>query len=181
MRRTDGSGRRPQGSTRRGGGGRQGGSRREERPRPPQPSRLPSSCSISVYKSSHGSKKARLQHFFTPERRTVMSLACTPRRLYAGLVSGAVAIYSKAQGNGPGGSACVPWPEARVVCETGHSCAPAAGQARAPWRVWVSGPGRSVCVPTVMPRGVCPSSATSASLGSPDPLASGGFPAAPGA
>ncbi|XP_073075341.1 rho guanine nucleotide exchange factor 10 isoform X2 [Manis javanica] len=53
--------------------------------------------SISVYKSSHGSKKARLQHFFTPERRTVMSLACTPRRLYAGLVSGAVAVYSKAQ------------------------------------------------------------------------------------
>ncbi|KAK2509395.1 hypothetical protein MC885_016317 [Smutsia gigantea] len=53
--------------------------------------------SISVYKSSHGSKKARLQHFFTPDRCTVMSLACTPCRLYAGLVSGAVAVYAKAQ------------------------------------------------------------------------------------
>ncbi|XP_019524290.1 PREDICTED: rho guanine nucleotide exchange factor 10 isoform X3 [Hipposideros armiger] len=53
--------------------------------------------SISIYKSSQGSKKVRLQHFFTPEKSTVMSLACTPRSLYAGLVDGAVAIYAKAE------------------------------------------------------------------------------------
>ncbi|XP_013370460.1 PREDICTED: rho guanine nucleotide exchange factor 10 isoform X1 [Chinchilla lanigera] len=52
--------------------------------------------SISIYKSSQGSKKARLQHFFTPEKATVMSLACSPRGLYAGLVNGAVASYTKA-------------------------------------------------------------------------------------
>ncbi|XP_058380867.1 rho guanine nucleotide exchange factor 10 isoform X3 [Diceros bicornis minor] len=53
--------------------------------------------SISIYKSSQGSKKVRLQHFFTPEKSTVMSLACTPQRLYAGLVNGTVAIYAKAE------------------------------------------------------------------------------------
>nr|XP_019593137.1 PREDICTED: rho guanine nucleotide exchange factor 10 isoform X2 [Rhinolophus sinicus] len=53
--------------------------------------------SISIYKSSQGSKKVRLQHFFTPEKSTVMSLACTPRSLYAGLVDGAVAVYAKAE------------------------------------------------------------------------------------
>nr|XP_045735531.1 rho guanine nucleotide exchange factor 10 isoform X1 [Mirounga angustirostris]XP_054364522.1 rho guanine nucleotide exchange factor 10 isoform X1 [Mirounga angustirostris]XP_054364523.1 rho guanine nucleotide exchange factor 10 isoform X1 [Mirounga angustirostris] len=53
--------------------------------------------SISVYKSSQGSKKVRLQHFFTPDRSTVMSLACTPQSLYAGLVNGAVAVYAKAE------------------------------------------------------------------------------------
>uniref|UniRef100_A0A2K6FN74 Rho guanine nucleotide exchange factor 10 n=1 Tax=Propithecus coquereli TaxID=379532 RepID=A0A2K6FN74_PROCO len=52
--------------------------------------------SISVYKSSQGSKKVRLQHFFTPERSTVMSLAGSPRSLYAGLVDGAVASYARA-------------------------------------------------------------------------------------
>lgn len=56
--------------------------------------------SISIYKSSQGSKKVRLQHFFTPEKSTVMSLACTPRSLYAGLVDGAVAVYAKAEGRG---------------------------------------------------------------------------------
>lgn len=59
-------------------------------------SRLPRS--ISVYKSSQGSKKVRLQHFFTPDKSTVMSLACTPQSLYAGLVNGAVAVYAKAEG-----------------------------------------------------------------------------------
>ncbi|XP_056421659.1 rho guanine nucleotide exchange factor 10 isoform X2 [Hyla sarda] len=51
--------------------------------------------SICVYKSSQGSKKVRLQHFFTPEKATVMSLAGTPRNLYAGLVNGNLAIYTK--------------------------------------------------------------------------------------
>ncbi|XP_075412534.1 rho guanine nucleotide exchange factor 10 isoform X5 [Tenrec ecaudatus] len=53
--------------------------------------------SISIYKSSQGSKKVRLQHFFTPEKSTVMSLACTSQNLYAGLVNGTVAIYTKAE------------------------------------------------------------------------------------
>lgn len=44
----------------------------------------------------------RLQHFFTPEKSTVLSLACGPQSLYAGLVNGTVAIYAKAEGN------CVP-------------------------------------------------------------------------
>ncbi|XP_064151047.1 rho guanine nucleotide exchange factor 10 isoform X5 [Loxodonta africana] len=53
--------------------------------------------SIFIYKSSQGSKKVRLQHFFTPEKSTVMSLACTSQNLYAGLVNGTVAIYTKAE------------------------------------------------------------------------------------
>ncbi|KAG8517566.1 Rho guanine nucleotide exchange factor 10, partial [Galemys pyrenaicus] len=53
--------------------------------------------SISVYKSSQGAKKVRLQHFFTPDKASVLSLAGTPQRLYAGLVDGAVAIYAKAE------------------------------------------------------------------------------------
>uniref|UniRef100_A0A8C4LN32 Rho guanine nucleotide exchange factor 10 n=1 Tax=Equus asinus asinus TaxID=83772 RepID=A0A8C4LN32_EQUAS len=53
--------------------------------------------SISIYKSSQGSKKVRLQHFFTPEKSTVLSLACSPQSLYAGLVNGTVAIYAKAE------------------------------------------------------------------------------------
>ncbi|KAF0886420.1 ARHGA factor, partial [Crocuta crocuta] len=53
--------------------------------------------SISIYKSSQGSKKVRLQHFFAPDKSTVMSLACTPQNLYAGLVNGAVAVYEKAE------------------------------------------------------------------------------------
>uniref|UniRef100_A0A4X1VZN0 Rho guanine nucleotide exchange factor 10 n=2 Tax=Sus scrofa TaxID=9823 RepID=A0A4X1VZN0_PIG len=53
--------------------------------------------SISIYKSSQGSKKVRLQHFFAPDKSTVLSLACTPQNLYAGLVSGAVAVYTKAE------------------------------------------------------------------------------------
>ncbi|XP_029789046.1 rho guanine nucleotide exchange factor 10 [Suricata suricatta] len=53
--------------------------------------------SISIYKSSQGSKKVRLQHFFAPDKSTVMSLACTPQHLYAGLVNGAVAVYEKAE------------------------------------------------------------------------------------
>ncbi|XP_042790082.1 rho guanine nucleotide exchange factor 10 isoform X6 [Panthera leo] len=53
--------------------------------------------SISIYKSSQGSKKVRLQHFFTPDKSTVMSLACAAQSLYAGLVNGAVAVYQKAE------------------------------------------------------------------------------------
>ncbi|XP_053316335.1 rho guanine nucleotide exchange factor 10 [Spea bombifrons] len=53
--------------------------------------------SICVYKSSQGFKKVRLQHFFTPDKSTVMSLACSYRCLYAGLVNGNLAIYSKAE------------------------------------------------------------------------------------
>ncbi|XP_071466741.1 rho guanine nucleotide exchange factor 10 isoform X2 [Marmota flaviventris] len=52
--------------------------------------------SISIYKSNQGSKKVRLQHFFTPEKSTVLSLACSPQGLYAGLVNGSVASYTKA-------------------------------------------------------------------------------------
>ncbi|CAI9618542.1 unnamed protein product [Staurois parvus] len=51
--------------------------------------------SICVYKSSQGSKKVRLQHFFTPEKSTVMSLASASHTLYAGLVNGSLATYSK--------------------------------------------------------------------------------------
>lgn len=51
--------------------------------------------SISVYKSSQLSKKVRLQHFFMPDKSTVMSLVHTARCLFAGLVSGAVAIFSR--------------------------------------------------------------------------------------
>ncbi|XP_072490468.1 rho guanine nucleotide exchange factor 10 isoform X4 [Notamacropus eugenii] len=53
--------------------------------------------SISIYKSSQGSKKVRLQHFFTPEKSTVMSLTCTSQCLYAGLVNGNVAVYAKTE------------------------------------------------------------------------------------
>lgn len=52
--------------------------------------------SISIYKSSQGCKKVRLQHFYTPDKSTVMSLACSPHGLYAGLVNGSVASYTKA-------------------------------------------------------------------------------------
>ncbi|XP_008584572.1 PREDICTED: rho guanine nucleotide exchange factor 10 [Galeopterus variegatus] len=53
--------------------------------------------SVSIYKSSQGSKKVRLQHFFTPEKSTVMSLACTSQSLYAGLVNGTVVSYTRAE------------------------------------------------------------------------------------
>lgn len=42
----------------------------------------------------------RLQQFFAPDKSTVLSLACTPQSLYAGLVNGAVAVYGKAEGSG---------------------------------------------------------------------------------
>ncbi|KAH0622031.1 hypothetical protein JD844_023928 [Phrynosoma platyrhinos] len=51
--------------------------------------------SISVYKSSQGSKKIRLQHFFTPDKSTVMSLVYKTHHLFAGLVNGNIAIYTK--------------------------------------------------------------------------------------
>uniref|UniRef100_A0A665W4T8 Rho guanine nucleotide exchange factor 10 n=1 Tax=Echeneis naucrates TaxID=173247 RepID=A0A665W4T8_ECHNA len=53
--------------------------------------------SIIVYKSSQRTKKVRLQHFFTPDKSTVTSLVYMKRSLYAGLVSGSVAIYSRSQ------------------------------------------------------------------------------------
>ncbi|KAF7247948.1 Rho guanine nucleotide exchange factor 10 [Varanus komodoensis] len=68
---------------------------------PAKHSSVPTIClgmeegSISVYKSSQGSKKVRLQHFFTPEKSTVMSLAYKTNHLFAGLVNGNIAIYTK--------------------------------------------------------------------------------------
>ncbi|XP_044021639.1 rho guanine nucleotide exchange factor 10 isoform X2 [Siniperca chuatsi] len=53
--------------------------------------------SIIVYKSSQRSKKVRLQHFFTPDKSTVTSLVYKTHCLYAGLVSGSVAVYSRSQ------------------------------------------------------------------------------------
>uniref|UniRef100_A0AAX7V6E3 Rho guanine nucleotide exchange factor 10 n=1 Tax=Astatotilapia calliptera TaxID=8154 RepID=A0AAX7V6E3_ASTCA len=53
--------------------------------------------SIIVYKSSQRSKKVRLQHFFTPDKSTVTSLVYRKQCLYAGLVSGSVAIYSRSK------------------------------------------------------------------------------------
>nr|XP_014352506.1 PREDICTED: rho guanine nucleotide exchange factor 10 isoform X2 [Latimeria chalumnae] len=53
--------------------------------------------SISVYKCSQGSKKVRLQQFFTPEKSTVMSLAYKSQCLYVGLVNGSVSIYTKSE------------------------------------------------------------------------------------
>ncbi|XP_039385447.1 rho guanine nucleotide exchange factor 10 isoform X1 [Mauremys reevesii] len=53
--------------------------------------------SISIYKSHQGSKKVRLQHFFTPEKSTVMSLTYLSQYLFAGLVNGNIAIYTKAE------------------------------------------------------------------------------------
>uniref|UniRef100_A0A663EB49 Rho guanine nucleotide exchange factor 10 n=1 Tax=Aquila chrysaetos chrysaetos TaxID=223781 RepID=A0A663EB49_AQUCH len=53
--------------------------------------------SISIYKSCQGSKKIRLQHFFTPEKSTVMSLTYMSQYLFAGLVNGNISIYTKAE------------------------------------------------------------------------------------
>lgn len=53
--------------------------------------------SIIAYKSTQRSKKIRLQHFFTPDKSTVTSLVYKKPCLYAGLVSGSVAIYSRSQ------------------------------------------------------------------------------------
>uniref|UniRef100_A0A3Q4GPN4 Rho guanine nucleotide exchange factor 10 n=1 Tax=Neolamprologus brichardi TaxID=32507 RepID=A0A3Q4GPN4_NEOBR len=53
--------------------------------------------SIIVYKSSQRSKKVRLQHFFTPDKSTVTSLVYRKQCLYAGLVSGSVAVYSRSK------------------------------------------------------------------------------------
>uniref|UniRef100_A0A4W6E651 Rho guanine nucleotide exchange factor 10 n=1 Tax=Lates calcarifer TaxID=8187 RepID=A0A4W6E651_LATCA len=70
---------------------------------PAKTSDTPSVClgmeegSIIVYKSSQRSKKVRLQHFFTPDKSTVTSLVYKKHCLYAGLVSGSVAIYSRSQ------------------------------------------------------------------------------------
>ncbi|XP_062981167.1 rho guanine nucleotide exchange factor 10 isoform X2 [Elgaria multicarinata webbii] len=68
---------------------------------PTKPSSVSTIClgmeegSISVYKSSQGSKKVRLQHFFTPDKSTVMSLAYKNNHLFAGLVNGNITIYTK--------------------------------------------------------------------------------------
>ncbi|XP_026211043.1 rho guanine nucleotide exchange factor 10 isoform X2 [Anabas testudineus] len=70
---------------------------------PAKASETPSVClgmedgSIIVYKSSQRSKKVRLQHFFTPDKSTVTSLVYKKHCLYAGLVSGSVAVYSRSQ------------------------------------------------------------------------------------
>ncbi|XP_048353626.1 rho guanine nucleotide exchange factor 10 isoform X4 [Sphaerodactylus townsendi] len=71
---------------------------------PTKPPSVPTVClgteegsSISVYKSSQGSKKVRLQHFFTPEKSTVMSLAYKSSCLFVGLVNGNIVIYTKSE------------------------------------------------------------------------------------
>ncbi|XP_046770503.1 rho guanine nucleotide exchange factor 10 isoform X5 [Gallus gallus] len=70
---------------------------------PTKASNVPTIClgmeegSISIYKSCQGSKKIRLQHFFTPEKSTVMSLTYMSQYLFAGLVNGNIAIYTKAE------------------------------------------------------------------------------------
>ncbi|XP_072107240.1 rho guanine nucleotide exchange factor 10 isoform X5 [Mobula birostris] len=53
--------------------------------------------SISVYKSNQASKKVRLQHFFAPDKSTVVSLVYGFRCLFAGLVNGSLSIYTKAE------------------------------------------------------------------------------------
>ncbi|XP_059838008.1 rho guanine nucleotide exchange factor 10 isoform X5 [Hypanus sabinus] len=53
--------------------------------------------SISVYKSNQASKKVRLQHFFAPDKSTVVSLVYGFRCLFAGLVNGSISIYTKAE------------------------------------------------------------------------------------
>lgn len=88
------------------GVGSRAGRRRRLSPRGSRGRSSPSSRSVSVYKSSPGAKKVRLQHFFAPDKAAVLSLACSPRRLYAGLVDGAVAIYAKAQGEGSHAGRC---------------------------------------------------------------------------
>ncbi|KAJ8371943.1 hypothetical protein AAFF_G00298550 [Aldrovandia affinis] len=80
---------------------------------PGTPTPTPTVClgmeegSISVYKSSQRYKKIRLQHFFTPEKSTVTSLVYRGHCLYAGLVSGSVAIFSRS----PDGSWCPDSPQ----------------------------------------------------------------------
>ncbi|XP_052553045.1 rho guanine nucleotide exchange factor 10 isoform X4 [Tympanuchus pallidicinctus] len=70
---------------------------------PTKASNVPTIClgmeegSISIYKSCQGSKKIRLQHFFTPEKSTVMSLTYMSQYLFAGLVNGNIAIYTKGE------------------------------------------------------------------------------------
>uniref|UniRef100_A0A671MGQ0 Rho guanine nucleotide exchange factor 10-like n=1 Tax=Sinocyclocheilus anshuiensis TaxID=1608454 RepID=A0A671MGQ0_9TELE len=54
--------------------------------------------SISVYKSSQQSKKVRLQHFFSPDKSSVTCLVYKSGCLYAGLVSGSLVVYSRADG-----------------------------------------------------------------------------------
>ncbi|XP_062378874.1 rho guanine nucleotide exchange factor 10 isoform X2 [Sardina pilchardus] len=71
-------------------------------PQPGKGGHAPTIClgmeegSVCVYKSSQRSKKVRLQHFFTPDKSTVTCLVYTGQCLYVGLVSGSLAIYSRA-------------------------------------------------------------------------------------
>ncbi|XP_049646279.1 rho guanine nucleotide exchange factor 10 isoform X1 [Suncus etruscus] len=67
------------------------------------PATVPTIClgteegSIHTYKSRQGAKKVRLQLFFTPNKSSVLALACSPGCLYAGLVNGTVVIYARAE------------------------------------------------------------------------------------
>lgn len=54
--------------------------------------------SISVYKSSQRAKKVRLQHFFSPDKSSVTCLVYKSGCLYAGLVSGSLVVFSRADG-----------------------------------------------------------------------------------
>jgi len=51
-----------------------------------------------VYKSSQRAKKVRLQHFFSPDKSSVTCLVYKSGCLYAGLVSGSLVVYSRADG-----------------------------------------------------------------------------------
>ncbi|KAL8172798.1 UNVERIFIED_CONTAM: Rho guanine nucleotide exchange factor 10 [Gekko kuhli] len=61
-----------------------------------KPSNVPTIC-LGTEEGSQGSKKVRLQHFFTPEKSTVMSLAHKSYYLFAGLVNGNIVVYTKSE------------------------------------------------------------------------------------
>nr|XP_055028117.1 rho guanine nucleotide exchange factor 10 isoform X1 [Misgurnus anguillicaudatus]XP_055028118.1 rho guanine nucleotide exchange factor 10 isoform X1 [Misgurnus anguillicaudatus] len=75
---------------------------REGNPEDRKTNDMPTVClgmeegSISVYKSSQRSKKVRLQHFFSPDKSSVTCLVYRSGCLYAGLVSGSLVVYSRA-------------------------------------------------------------------------------------
>ncbi|XP_035388735.1 rho guanine nucleotide exchange factor 10 isoform X2 [Electrophorus electricus] len=71
---------------------------------PPGTGSTPTVCvgleegSVCVYRSSQRCKKVRLQYFPSPDRAAVMCLAYSSSCLYVGLVSGALAVYSRTTG-----------------------------------------------------------------------------------
>lgn len=94
----------------------------------------------------------RLQHFFTPEKSTVLSLACSPRGLYAGLVNGSVASYTKAAGTcspaTPGvGSA----PPSLGACHLWSQAPVPVPFSRRPWDRWLHAAQHSLLEPPGAP------------------------------